>query len=260
MKIRSGFTLIELLVVIAIIALLAAILFPAFARARENGRRASCQSNLKQIGLGLIQYIQDYDEQMVPEKVWNGTKRSTWQELTYPYVKSEQIYTCPSDAGTFKDFKFNTPVGFDDYGSYAINCLYEDSGDNFRPPTTVMNNTCNAAGCLPVGDTISNASVAVPAGTLWITEANGNSTIFFDDWRIKGTGAAAPTRMKFNSNDYLTMDNGSTHEYGRIPSRHLETANVLYVDGHVKSHKLDFLAETKTNGILYAPLWSIEED
>ena len=58
----SGFTLIELLIVIAIVAILAAILFPAFARARENARRASCQSNLKQIGLGLAQYIQDYDE------------------------------------------------------------------------------------------------------------------------------------------------------------------------------------------------------
>ncbi|MBC8104296.1 MAG: DUF1559 domain-containing protein, partial [Cytophagales bacterium] len=63
---RAGFTLIELLVVIAIIAILAAILFPVFARARENARRASCQSNLKQIGLGLIQYSQDYDEKLVP--------------------------------------------------------------------------------------------------------------------------------------------------------------------------------------------------
>lgn len=59
---RRGFTLIELLVVIAIIALLAAILFPVFARARENARRASCQSNLKQIGLSVVQYTQDYDE------------------------------------------------------------------------------------------------------------------------------------------------------------------------------------------------------
>ena len=62
---RSAFTLIELLVIIAIIAILAAILFPVFSRARENARRASCQSNLKQIGLGMLQYAQDYDEQMV---------------------------------------------------------------------------------------------------------------------------------------------------------------------------------------------------
>src|SRR5690606_6779733 len=61
---KRGFTLIELLVVIAIIAILAAILFPVFARARENARRASCQSNLKQIGLGLMQYTQDYDERL----------------------------------------------------------------------------------------------------------------------------------------------------------------------------------------------------
>src|ERR1700741_2936759 len=93
---RSGFTLIELLVVIAIIALLAAILFPVFARARENARRASCQSNLKQIGLGLIQYTQDYDGQM-PFCFSSGwsTDDAThfiWQDIIFPYVKSEQIY------------------------------------------------------------------------------------------------------------------------------------------------------------------------
>ena len=91
---RSAFTLIELLVVIAIIAILAAILFPVFARARENARRASCTSNLKQIGLGVIQYQQDYDETMPRIDYGEGTK---WMDITQPYLKSAQVFSCPSE-------------------------------------------------------------------------------------------------------------------------------------------------------------------
>ena len=92
-KFRSGFTLIELLVVIAIIAILAAILFPVFARARENARRSSCQSNLKQIALGITQYVQDYDERYPNMDATSGG----WAATTQPYLKSEQIFQCPSD-------------------------------------------------------------------------------------------------------------------------------------------------------------------
>ncbi len=93
---RKGFTLIELLVVIAIIAILAAILFPVFARARENARRASCSSNLKQIGLGIMQYTQDYDE-LYPVRA-NGA--GTWAQMIQPYVKSTQLFKCPSNSST----------------------------------------------------------------------------------------------------------------------------------------------------------------
>ncbi len=96
---RRGFTLIELLVVIAIIAILAAILFPVFARAREKARQTSCLNNVKQLVLGINMYAQDYDESLPmsrhrsnPTASWQG-----WNTLVDPYVKNTQVFTCPSE-------------------------------------------------------------------------------------------------------------------------------------------------------------------
>jgi len=94
---KRGFTLIELLVVIAIIAILAAILFPVFARAREKARQSSCLSNTKQLGLAFMMYAQDYDETLIPlANGGYGVARYNWYTLIQPYIKNTQILICPS--------------------------------------------------------------------------------------------------------------------------------------------------------------------
>src|SRR6266542_6676413 len=90
-----AFTLIELLVVIAIIAILAAILFPVFAQARSKARQASCTSNMKQIGLAVSMYADDYDEALIPQGLGNGPKWRPWMQLSQPYVKNKQVFICP---------------------------------------------------------------------------------------------------------------------------------------------------------------------
>ncbi len=92
---KNGFTLIELLVVIAIIAILAAILFPVFARAREKARQASCSSNVKQLMLGVLMYVQDYDEKTPIADSHTGGDFN-WTNFVMPYVKNQQLWYCPS--------------------------------------------------------------------------------------------------------------------------------------------------------------------
>jgi prepilin-type N-terminal cleavage/methylation domain-containing protein/prepilin-type processing-associated H-X9-DG protein len=229
-----GFTLIELLVVIAIIAVLAAILFPVFARARENARRTSCQSNLKQIGLGLLQYTQDYDETLTLSFYGssgdsNNAGNYKWMDAIFPYVKSEQLFTCPSDSAVNREYLYHRKIPNGqtsiNYGSYGLSGAYGTAGDNQTPP--------RSSGLYLV----TLASLAVPATTIWVTDNNnapstanpGGSQGFF--W----PNAA--------SNPSITATN--PRQLQNIVERHLETTSVLYCDGHVKAHKLDALTATK---------------
>ncbi len=110
---KRGFTLIELLVVIAIIAILAAILFPVFAKAREKARQSSCLSNCKQIGIGYLQYMQDYDGLGMPRDTGVAPNRVGWTDIMMPYVKNTQIFRCPSDNSPHAFFNTLAPS---DYG------------------------------------------------------------------------------------------------------------------------------------------------
>jgi prepilin-type N-terminal cleavage/methylation domain-containing protein/prepilin-type processing-associated H-X9-DG protein len=132
---RRGFTLIELLVVIAIIAILAAILFPVFAQAREKARQTSCLSNEKQQGLGIMQYVQDYDETYPLNGAGNAAifwdpngsyarQSNSWRTLLFPYIKSERVFVCPSNPDNgidTLDGGWPTPETF----KISYNCLYD---------------------------------------------------------------------------------------------------------------------------------------
>jgi prepilin-type N-terminal cleavage/methylation domain-containing protein/prepilin-type processing-associated H-X9-DG protein len=198
-SVTRGFTLIELLVVIAIIAILAAILFPVFARARENARRASCQSNLKQIGLGIMQYVQDYGERF-PLGYYSGTPVSNrgWSYFIQPYVKSVQVLQCPSD-----------PIkGTDDpdatgYNDYALN--RDISG---------------------ISGALNQAQLTYPSNTILVSEGFYNYQAF------------QLSRMTKSYDSYWVVVYGvppSPYEHLKEGySRHLEGSNYAFADGHVK--------------------------
>jgi prepilin-type N-terminal cleavage/methylation domain-containing protein/prepilin-type processing-associated H-X9-DG protein len=123
---RSGFTLIELLVVIAIIAILAAILFPVFARARAKAQQNNCLSNVKQLQLGLIMYVSDSDQTYPNCVYWNPTY--TWEACLYPYVKNVQIFICPSDSAPFNETAWLGPQTATMIGTNPWLCSYGYNG------------------------------------------------------------------------------------------------------------------------------------
>ncbi len=194
---KRGFTLIELLVVIAIIAILAAILFPVFAKAREKARTSNCSSNHKQLALGMLQYTQDYDERLpsagngnqstpiIPgDTIFNnnaGLYYRSWASNIYPYVKSVQLYVCPSTTYTNYGVAYGVP----------FTCL-----NSAGTRTTLFNRVLM----------VSLAELLQPSQSLMISE--------------KGEGGGY---------QYII-----SNEHYACRDSHNEGANVAYFDGHVK--------------------------
>ncbi|MBU0610327.1 MAG: DUF1559 domain-containing protein [Armatimonadetes bacterium] len=197
---RTGFTLIELLVVIAIIAILAAILFPVFARAREKARQSACLSNMKQIGLAMMSYAQDYDEQL--SLSWYDADGSTdgtngvdytWRSAVLPYAKNAQIFLCPSKKMTSV---FTGGLDMGDNGAYGINEVHWANVTSSEPPAGKG-----------LGD------IQYPAQCILFGETDGSQS--------------------FSNTDGL-----DTHGYVfNGATRHNDGANFTYCDGHSKWQK-----------------------
>jgi prepilin-type N-terminal cleavage/methylation domain-containing protein len=171
----NAFTLIELLVVIAIIAILAAILFPVFAQAREKARQASCLSNCKQLGLATDMYVQDYDEAFpqVNLNLWPTLPQASlpdgrtylgwvvWPLQLYPYIKNVGVYSCPSDANAKSDWA--------DDGSNPLTGTQGGWGKPI-PMSYIENAEVYDNGGVPV----TIAAVNYPADTYWLADGDGN--------------------------------------------------------------------------------------
>lgn len=207
---RDAFTLVELLVVIAIIAVLAAILFPVFARARENGRRASCQSNLKQIGLGITQYAQDYDEQMPLSRSGGPTTGDliSWRVQIYPYLKSTQIFACPSNSNNATDAGYNGTSGLNFPQSYLAN-----GGNNASQEMVLV------GGVRPIRD----ASLGVGNGPAALAAFESVSQVV----TVCEAGAERADPDMYGPVDMVNIGF----------QNHLGTTNFLFADGHVKALK-----------------------
>ncbi len=194
-----AFTLIELLVVIAIIAILAAILFPVFAQAREKARQISCLSNMKQLGLASTMYTQDWDENMVPEDNYLGTNDSNfafWIQLLYTYTKNAQMTKCPSNPN--KDQQFCQDCAADP----PYPPFYISYGINWRVSHNLFSGIASPL-----------AGVDKPAGKIHFGELKGAVPDIGSDW----------------------WGDGNTYWHDFAFAGHTQTFNVTFIDGHAKS-------------------------
>lgn len=221
---RKGFTLIELLVVIAIIGILAAILFPVFARARENARKISCLSNVKQFGLAIEQYRQDYDSFFPYAR---GAKGDSWYgNFLEPYIKARQIIFCPSAPGKW-------PI------HYAYNIAF---GYDIRQPADTLT-LCGKVH--PVGRGIHEAAVTEPSTSIVVVDAS----ILY--WRYRSSGTIDDTVFSPSYFDGL-FPSTTTLSTALLPGSgiHMDGVNTLYADGHAKWKQAN-----NVWGVANEPVW-----
>jgi prepilin-type N-terminal cleavage/methylation domain-containing protein/prepilin-type processing-associated H-X9-DG protein len=212
---HAGFTLIELLVVIAIIAILAAILFPVFAKARENARKASCSSNLRQLSLSAAQYSQDYDELCVPLRVGGaGSAAFSWRQCIDPYLKNAGVSRCPSIP--------NLAIG------YTYNHTLGAGGGRALAQIPLPAQTPAFADANGINDVLQSLVVVIPSGT-------GGQ---FGNLGRRLTNSANPPAASYTD----TRD-------GRVDGdKHLDGANYAFADGHVKWYRYtDAVLGTEVN-------------
>ncbi len=221
---RAGFTLVELLVVIAIIAILAAILFPAFARARENARKTSCLSNMKQVGLAFLQYTQDYDE-AYPFAAFNGmvySPQSSWTTSTQAYIRSFQLYRCPSDSSP----RWNAPI--------------------VPPATPPFTTSYILNGWFSAGKTAGFgkiSSVQEPSNSVMMGEKGDNlaAMLTVSDQFYPFYWGAPPEQTVSSTMGAACWDNTNRKPREVAVERHFDGSNFLFADGHAKWNRFEQL-------------------
>jgi prepilin-type N-terminal cleavage/methylation domain-containing protein/prepilin-type processing-associated H-X9-DG protein len=270
---RNAFTLIELLVVIAIIAILAAILFPVFAQAREKARQMSCLSNFKQAATGVMMYIQDYDETMVPVNAgsttgcWGcGKPDAVWPELIQPYVKNTQILICPSDPNTDQHFwgtTTNAPLASSDPNYIYAQGARANFGMNYQflspwvygaylPNTTAV---WYGSFGIPTAQIKSAADTIFAAESIWDRTATGapdggGNWVVEAPCRRDASGARIAPQVPDKATPYqYTEPSWSTNKlswlvYGGMwPWHKNNMINTIFADGHVKAMTISRLAQ-----------------